>query len=347
MLSLDLLSSKFPGVVHSTGKYLSKHPSPTTSAATNNVSVANAAAHAQNQLGKFGLKSILPLLEKRPTDVGLLATIVHLYILTNNHGSAITVMESFLRRLDESKADSNLDVRFAPGLVAILVSLYAIQGRKSHIRTELAKAASYWRHKSKQPPKFMRAAGLSLLESSKEEDLSTAGDIFGSLLEADSADRFATAGYVAAYATSEPSKVESLVDKLNTVDRLTAGIDVLELDRAGVPQLAAHSTAITSKKRVAADDSKPAKKRARKSRLPKDHDPGKIPDPERWLPLRDRSSYRPKGKKGKQKAAALTQGGVNEKGAEALNVSAAGVAAKSSNPVISGPLKPKKKKPKK
>lgn len=33
-------------------------------------------------------------------------------------------------------------------------------------------------------------------------------------------------------------------------------------------------------------------------------------DPERWLPLKDRSSYRPKGKKGKKKALDATQGGV-------------------------------------
>ena len=47
----------------------------------------------------------------------------------------------------------------------------------------------------------------------------------------------------------------------------------------------------------------------RKSRLPKDYDPSKAPDPERWLPLKDRSTYRPKGRKGRQKAAEKTQGG--------------------------------------
>lgn len=50
----------------------------------------------------------------------------------------------------------------------------------------------------------------------------------------------------------------------------------------------------------------------RKSRLPKDYEQGKAPDPERWLPLRDRSTYRPRGKKGRAKAA-LTQGGVVDK----------------------------------
>ena len=49
-----------------------------------------------------------------------------------------------------------------------------------------------------------------------------------------------------------------------------------------------------------------------KSRIPKDFDPNKKPDPERWLPLRDRSYYKPKGKKGKKKAEGLTQGGVVE-----------------------------------
>jgi signal recognition particle subunit SRP72 len=33
-------------------------------------------------------------------------------------------------------------------------------------------------------------------------------------------------------------------------------------------------------------------------------------DPERWLPIKDRSSYRPKNKKGKKKAMEATQGGV-------------------------------------
>jgi signal recognition particle subunit SRP72 len=44
--------------------------------------------------------------------------------------------------------------------------------------------------------------------------------------------------------------------------------------------------------------------------MPKDFEEGKKMDPERWLPLRDRSTYRPKGKKGKKKAMEMTQGGM-------------------------------------
>ncbi|MCJ1398296.1 Signal recognition particle core component [Xylographa trunciseda] len=347
-LALDLLSSKFSGVRNSTAKYLSGHKSPTTQPEVNINSVANAAAHAQNQLSKLGLTSILPLLEKRPNDVGLILTIVHLYILTNNHGSAITVLETFFKHLDLSAFAADQDVRFAPGLVAVMVSLYSIQGRKSHIRTELAKAASYWRHKSKQSPGLLRAAGLALLDSTSLEDRAAAGEIFDTLHQQDPKDKISAAGFVAAYATTDLRKVRSTLEHLPAVTRLTAGIDVDALEAAGVPNVPSVGALNANKKRAADESTKPAKKRIRKSKLPKDFDPKKAPDPERWLPLRDRSSYRPKGKKGKQKAQALTQGGVSEKGAESLNIANSDGVPKAASTVVSASSKPsKKKKPKK
>ncbi|MCJ1389373.1 Signal recognition particle core component [Xylographa bjoerkii] len=347
-LALDLLSSKFSGVRNSTGKALLGYTSPSTRPEINTNSVVNAAAHAQNQLGKLGLTSILPLLEKRPNDVGLILTIIYLYILTNNHGSAITVLETFFKRLDLSATVPDEDVRFAPGLVAVMVSLYSIQGRKSHIRTELAKAASYWRHKSKHSPSLLRAAGLVLLDSISSDDRAAAGDIFDMLHHQDPKDKLSAAGYVAAYATTDLTKVKSTLEHLPPVARLTAGVDVDALEAAGVPNIPSAAALNTSKKRAADESTKPAKKRIRKSKLPKDFDPNKAPDPERWLPLRDRSSYRPKGKKGKQKAQALTQGGVSEKSADSLNIANSDGVPKPASTVVSASSKPsKKKKPKK
>ncbi|MCJ1246049.1 Signal recognition particle core component [Trapelia coarctata] len=350
-IALDLLASKFTGVSNITMRYLdnfekhiSSHGSPTTLPEANAMSVANAAAHAQNQLGKLGLKSILPLLEKRPNDVGLILVVIHLYMLTNNPGSAVTVLESFFKRLDESTSHADQDVRFAPGLVAIIVSLYAIQGRKSHIRTELAKAASYWRHKSKASPSLLQAAGLSLLDSSNQDDLNVAGEIFNTLHQQDPKEKLNIAGYVAAYATTNLSRVQGAIDQLTPISRLTAGIDVSGLEHAGVLPAPSMSTPSSGKKRAAEGDLKAAKKRVRKSRLPKDFDPNKTVDPERWLPLRDRSSYRLKGKKGKQKQAALTQGGVNEKGAEGLNISNNDAVSKPASTVINASSKQQKKK---
>ncbi|KAK5016512.1 Signal recognition particle subunit SRP72, partial [Cryomyces antarcticus] len=320
---MDLQSSKFTGVASSTSTCLSKQPSPTISADVSLISVLNAAAHAQNASGRAALKETLPLLEKRPNDVGLLLTIVQLYLLTGNHGSAITLFESFFARLEKSSTHSDQDVRFAPGLVATIVGLYKMEGRISHIRTELAKAASHWRRKSKessaQSPSqasLLKAAGVALLDSSRAEDLEAAGSIFSDLHTRDPADRFSTAGFIAAYATTSPTKITP--DDLATLtetNRLTADIDAAVLEAAGVarPAPPPSTTLPTSTKKRAADPTASTKaKRPRKSRLPKDYDASRTPDPERWLPLRDRSSYRPKGRKGKQRQQALTQGGVSE-----------------------------------
>jgi signal recognition particle subunit SRP72 len=342
-LALDLLASKFSAVANSTERILLVRSSATTSVGVNELSTANAAAHAKNELD---VKDMLPLLEKRPNDVGLTLTIVHIYLLQRNHGAAIRVLEAFFKRMEDTINESNKEARFAPGLVSILVALYSKPTtRKSHIRIELAKAASYWRHKLKRPRGLLHAAGVSLLQSSKPEDHEAAGEIFKDLLEKDPKDQLAVAGLVAAYATSDLSKVESQLNQLPQVNRLTAGVDVDALENAGVPQAASTST-ILSRKRVGENSDTTTKKRNRKSRLPKEYDPKKAPGPERWLPLRDRSTYKPKGKKGKLKVAGLTQGGISEKGGDGLNASSE-VIVKPASTVVGSSAKQKKKKPKK
>lgn len=313
--TIDVQAQKYSGVAYSTSSTISKSPSPTISPYINSLSVLNAAAHAKNETGKGSLKEILPLLEKRPNDVGLLLVIIQLYILTNNPGPAITLLETFFKRLEESTTPADQDVRFAPGLVALLISLYRLSGRKTPIKTELGKAASYWRKKSKPSLSLLRAAGSSLLESPNPDDFSAAGEIFSSLRSEDPNDRTAIAGYVASYATTDLSKASSDLDKLTPVSRLISGIDAAALEEAGIPTLPAPSVPTSKKRSLDSEKEKektvPAKKKKiSKSRMPKDFEEGKKMDPERWLPLRDRSSYRPKGKKGKKKAMEMTQGGV-------------------------------------
>ena len=344
-IAVALASSKYEGIVRSTEERLSDQSPASVDQKINAASCANAAAHAQNQLGKIGLKAILPLLDKRPTDVGLVATIMQLYLLTENQGAALQVLEKLLKRLDESKTAAEQEVRYSPGLVAIIVSLYSREGRKAHIRMKLSRAAAYWKHKSKSSSNLLKSAGLSLLESGVKDDLLKAGELFKELQKANPSDTFARAGYVASYATLDPSKVASDAQSLTAIERLTSGIDVDALENAGIPQTGASTSNLLKRKRAGAPLSKPKKKRMRKSKLPKNFSPEKKPDPERWLPLRDRSTYKPKGKKGKQKQAALTQG-ASEKGAEGAG--AGGEPAKSS--VVTAPSgggKSKKKSKKK
>ncbi|KAL8940277.1 MAG: hypothetical protein Q9216_002889 [Gyalolechia sp. 2 TL-2023] len=341
-LVLDLLIFKYGGVMKSTLKALTANPPSSTSSHHNIISTLYAAAHAQCQLSKARIKHILPLLDKRPLDVGLVMVVIQLYILTNNHGSAASVLESLLKHFEASASPNDQDVRFAPGLVATAVSLYTLQGRKKQIKAELTKASHYWRDKLKPPKSLLQAAGVALVQSSSREDQATAREIFTTLHQQDGDSKVNTAGYVAAHAMSTSSRLEES-KSLTPTSRLIAGIDVTALERAGVlqPRPNADAALAASKKRALDEKPKPAKKRLRKSRLPKDYDPSKTPDPERWLPLRDRSSYRPKGKKGRQKVAALTQGGVEKagepgagpsgKGSEGVVKAAGGSGAKAKN----------------
>lgn len=323
--ALDLQVQKYDGVIRSTTKALAQRPYPSTEPHDNLLSIYNAAARVRSETNQKAIQDLRSLLERRPKDIGLVLTIVQLYAGVGNTTSAINVLESSLRVLEESISESDQAVRYNPGLVSVLIALYQHEGRKSHIKTELAKAASYWRHQSgqQQPSSLLRAAAASLLHSSDPADLAISQELFSALRQKNPADKFALAGYVASYATSNIQEVQKELSILPKSQDLVSDIDITALENAGVPQsqasLAANAAVIAGARKRAAKEQQNAraKKRIRKSRLPKDYDPSKKPDPERWLPLRDRSSYRPKGRKGKQRAADRTQGGIVNEKAEA------------------------------
>lgn len=324
--ALDLQVQKYDGVIRSTTKALAQRPYPSTEPHDNLLSIYNAAARVRGETNQKAIQDLRSLLDRRPKDIGLVLTIVQLYAGVGNTTSAINVLESSLRALEESISESDQAVRYNPGLVSVLIALYQREGRKSHIKTELAKAASFWRQQSsqQQPSSLLRAAAASLLHSSDPADLAISQELFSTLRQKNPADKFALSGYVASYATSDIQKVQKELSILPRSQDLVSDIDITALENAGVPQsqasLAANAAVIAGvRKRAATKEQQNAraKKRIRKSRLPKDYDPSKKPDPERWLPLRDRSSYRPKGRKGKQRVADRTQGGIVNEKAEA------------------------------
>jgi len=319
--AVALLSQKFGGTIESTSAVVSSKPAPTLDPTINSLSAINAAAHARNQTSKDALKLVLPELERRPNDLGLLLVITQLYVLTGNFDSATILLEKFLGRLEQSSSSSDLDVRYAPGLVGTLVSLYAARNQTGRARKELAKAAKYWRSKPKSSSgdlpqsvsHLLKAAGAALLNSSDQDDALLAKDIFTDLHAQDNTDRYASAGFIASLANASPDSItESELSSLTPVDRLIASIDASTLENAGVAKTAPLA-APTTAKRPAPTQAQPTKaKKIKPSRLPKDYDPNKQPDPERWLPLRDRSTYRPKGKKGKARQNMLAQGAVDD-----------------------------------
>ncbi|KAK4229826.1 hypothetical protein QBC38DRAFT_534796 [Podospora fimiseda] len=323
--TIELQAQKFEAVSKAAARNYSKDQAPKISSLSCDLGSLGAAAVSQAKTGKEALNKILPLLEKRPNDVGLLLTIIQLYIQLNNPTQALRLLEAFFKRLEAAATPDYSDVRFAPGLVALAVSLYRTQGRHSALRNELSKAAAHWQSKtssdsSEAGSSLVREAGIELLQSSHPSDLAAAGEAFTHLVASQPNDKIATAGLVASFATSDFAKVQPYLDALPPVEKLTQGIDVNALLEAGVAVLPVVQPPSSKKRKLEEDGTEkekqqqqqqgPAAKKHRKRKLPKSYDPDKKPDPERWLPLRDRSTYRPKGKKGKKRAAEATQGGV-------------------------------------
>lgn len=338
--AVDLECRKRLAVKTRTAHLIKENPVPSTDLEQVTCGYLNAAAKADSQTNRKALGKIVEVLdEKRPYDVGLLLTIIQLYVQGKKYDSAIDVLHKFFRYVEVEKPDHE-DVRYSPGLVALAIALYRTQNRKKDIRDELGRAAAYWQSIPKNSSTtLLREAGIELLHSYKSTDLATAGAAFERLVSQDPDDKIARAGLVASFATTDYAKVEPHLSSLSSVDELTAGINVSALLDAGVPAFPAPQQASPGKKRKAVQDDggdvapeavkatattqapqQQQQQKKKKVRLGKNYDPNVKPDPERWLPLRDRSNYRPKNKKGKKKAAESTQGGFAAGEGETLNL---------------------------
>lgn len=308
-LVVDLQAQKVRGVGDRTAKTLSGARHPTSVPWLNALSVLNAVAETHGASGKQLTRELQELSQKRPDDVGLVLTLIQTQVQQGNHGAALSTLDAFLSRIEKDDSPETKDTRFSPGLVALAVSLMRDQGRETSAKAELVKAAKYWQDRpAGYATSLLQEAGIELLRSSNPDDLQLAGSAFDKLFAGQKGSHIAAAGLVASLAPSDPAKVQRHVDELPAVEDLIQDVDVEQLVQGGVAMPAKRPGAL---KRAAPDDSeKKATKKRRKRKLPKNYEEGRTPDPERWLPLRDRSSYRPKGKKGKKKAQESTQGGM-------------------------------------
>ncbi|KAI5458388.1 hypothetical protein BGZ63DRAFT_416083 [Mariannaea sp. PMI_226] len=338
---IDLQAKKVAGVKSRTTTLLNQAAHPTTSADTSILSVLNAAASADQITGKHLIRKLHDLANKRANDVGMVLTIIQMQLDNGHTGAALSLLESFLHRLENAEENAK-DVRFSPGLVGLAVALNRAQGRESTAKAELVKAASHWQNRPVgHVDSLLEEAGVELLKSSSRQDLQLAAGSFQRILNEKRGSEIAAAGLVAALAPFDPSAIRQHLEDLPPIDAQINEVDVNALLAAGVAT-AARATKATKRPADQESIEKP-RKRSRKIRLPKDYVEGTKPDPERWLPLRDRSSYRPKGKKGKKKAGESTQGGIVKEEETLELVGGGGVKVEKAPP----PSSKKKKKGKK
>ncbi|KAG6263113.1 hypothetical protein E4U47_007505 [Claviceps purpurea] len=307
---ISLLAHKTDSVRTKAYRAVKHSQSRSLSIKQNDMSVIGAAADTQGLSEKEVLRSLISLSKRRPHDAGLVVIIVQLHLQMRNLGAAVYTLDSFLSPLENSNSEQGLMLRFMPGLVALSVFLKKIQKREGCVKAELIKAGRYWQNRpGPSAPSLLKETGIELISSSTNDDVMLAGAFFKKIMiEENLASPTTSVGLVAALAAADAPEVESNTPLLPSTNSLVQEIEVDKLLNSGILVL---PTCSASKTRLDFQDNKAERAvKKRKRRLPKSFMDGQAPDPERWLPLRDRVSYRPKGRKGRKKAAEFTQGGL-------------------------------------
>lgn len=249
---------------------------------------------------------------KNDIALGLYATQLHMEL--RDITGAIETVEGLLEELSKKEETEG---KYPPALVGLLVALYKFEGRKKAPR-KLDEAAQYWKDQPRPSESLILSSTLHSLTSQSPASLESAANLLSSINQSTTSlpPQILSAGIVAACATTKPELAAPHLSSLPSIDQLLKGINVDALEVAGVYT--------PSKKRTAGEAAGGAKakkakgalvkvKRVRKRMLPKDYVAGKEVDKERWLPLRERSYYKPPkgGKKDKKRNVAQggTQGG--------------------------------------
>lgn len=220
------------------------------------------------------------------------------------------------------------DIQHMPATVATLVTLKERAGDIDGAAAVLDSAIKWWLNAMTEDNKLsviMQEAASFKLRHGREED---ASHLFEELVKTHGSIE-ALVGLVTTSAHVDVDKAESYEKRLKPLPGLN-GVDVDSLEKtSGAKHVESASYfEVNEAHGEGKNKDKAKKKRKRKPRYPKGFDPanpGLPPDPERWLPKRERSSYRPRRK---DKRAAQVRG---SQGAVVREKQDAGAAGASSN----------------
>lgn len=220
------------------------------------------------------------------------------------------------------------DIQHMPATVATLVSLKERAGDVDGAAAVLDAATKWWSNAMTEDNKLniiMQEAASFKLRHGKED---AAAQLYEELVKSQGSIE-ALVGLVTTVARMDVAKAELYEKQLKTLPGLKA-IDVDSLERtSGVKHVEGPRVGAPETYEEGKNKTKTKKKRKRKPRYPKGFDPanpGPPPDPERWLPKRERSTFRPKRK---DKRAAQVRG---SQGAVAREKHDAGASSNNSNP---------------
>ncbi|KAG9345549.1 hypothetical protein JZ751_008693 [Albula glossodonta] len=212
------------------------------------------------------------------------------------------------------------DFKHKPGMVSALVTMYSHEEDIDSAIDVFSQAIQYYQ--AEQPGSsahlslVREAADFKLKYGRKKEAISDLEQLW----KQNTNDIHTLAQLISAYSLVDQEKAKSLSKHLPSPDTMSFNVDVDELENSHgatyVRKKAAKVTGENLPKEEGQGDAK-KKKKKKKGKLPKNYDPKATPDPERWLPMRERSYYRgrKKGKK-KEQVGKGTQGATSGAAAE-------------------------------
>uniref|UniRef100_A0A8C6G2U8 Signal recognition particle subunit SRP72 n=1 Tax=Moschus moschiferus TaxID=68415 RepID=A0A8C6G2U8_MOSMO len=181
------------------------------------------------------------------------------------------------------------ELKHKPGMVSALVTMYSHE-EDIDSAIEVFTQAIQW-YQNHQPKStahlslIREAANFKLKYGRKKEAISDLEQLW----KQNPKDIHTLAQLISAYSLVDPEKAKALSKHLPSSDSMSLKVDVEALENSP------GATYVRKKGGKVAGDNQP-----KEQKLPKNYDPKVTPDPERWLPMRERSYYRGR-KKGKKK----------------------------------------------
>mmetsp|Transcript_136557 Transcript_136557/g.323443 ORF Transcript_136557/g.323443 Transcript_136557/m.323443 type:complete len:651 (+) Transcript_136557:55-2007(+) len=223
-------------------------------------------------------------------DDQVVLPLAQLYTQQQKHDLAVEVL-----------AKLPLSSRTQPTTVEAIVNLHQRQKSPDKAVACLREAIKYWSSQEEESETLAQVVRIAARLAMQLKDRAFAAEVYQSYLEnIDGSDYEALCGLVQALAVTDPERATEYAERLQVpaFDHL----DPEELEAQPIPKVGAM---FSQRRRDREDeaDGKPVrvkKKRKRKIRYPKGFDPenpGPPPDPERWLPKRERSEFKKKMRK--------------------------------------------------
>uniref|UniRef100_T1IQJ0 Signal recognition particle subunit SRP72 n=1 Tax=Strigamia maritima TaxID=126957 RepID=T1IQJ0_STRMM len=184
------------------------------------------------------------------------------------------------------------DTSFRPGLVSALVTLYMSMEDKESATKVLNEAVEWYKINSPKARELMVLRHEGANFHLKNNQIALAVQYLEELRRVKPKDMKTLAHLITAYSQINPQKAQDISRELPPVNEVSQSIDVDSLETSswilGAKYLAKQNLHLPAVNVVIAKK----KRKKKKGKLPKSYDSSVDPDPERWVPRRERSTYK-------------------------------------------------------